>query len=61
MIKLTSDDHAKVSAAIAAAEAKSNAEILAVATPLSDPYHDAALHGAVLILVGTVATFAAWQ
>ena len=60
MLELTPDDHAKVSAAIAAAEASSNAEILAVATPLSDAYHDAALHWAVLILVGTIATFAAW-
>ena len=60
MLDLTQEDHAKVSAAIAAAEARSNAEIVAVATPLSDPYHDAALHWAVLVLVGTIATFAAW-
>ncbi len=39
-------DHAKVSAAIAAAEAKSDGEIVAVATPISDPYHDVALHWA---------------
>ena len=60
MLDLTPDDHSKVSAAIAAAEAASNAEIVAVATPLSDSYHDAALHWAVLVLVGTIATFAAW-
>ncbi|MDQ3471206.1 MAG: hypothetical protein M3428_02300 [Pseudomonadota bacterium] len=60
MLKLTREDHAKVSAAIADAEARSNAEIIAVATPLSDSYHDAALHWSVLVLVGTIATFAAW-
>ena len=60
MLELTQEDHSKVSAAIAAAEAESNAEIIAVATPLSDSYHDAALHWAVLVLVGTIAIFAAW-
>ena len=37
MIDLTPEDHAKVSAAIAAAEGQSAGEIVAVATPLSDP------------------------
>ena len=60
MLELTPEDHAKVSAAIAAAEARSNAEIVAVATPLSDPYHDAALHWSVLVLVGAIAIFATW-
>ncbi|MEO6582442.1 MAG: hypothetical protein ABIN68_06515 [Sphingomicrobium sp.] len=48
-------DHAKVSAAISAAEAKSNGEIVAVATDLSDPYHDVALHWAVIVLIAVLA------
>jgi putative membrane protein len=59
MLRLTDEDHAKVSAAIAAAEAKSDGEILAVATPLSDPYHDVALHWAVLVLIAVLAWAAA--
>ena len=59
VMQLTEADHAKVSKAIAAAEATSNGEIVAVATPLSDPYHDVALHWAVLILFGVLA-WAAW-
>ncbi|MBA2636272.1 MAG: hypothetical protein H0U83_06250 [Sphingomonas sp.] len=57
---LTSDDHAIVSAAIAAAEASSDGEIVAVATPLSDSYHDVALHWAVAVMIGTIAVFA-WR
>ncbi len=59
MLRLTDADHAKVSAAIAAAEASSDGEIVAVATELSDPYHDVALHWAVLVLIATLAIFAA--
>ena len=53
-------DHARVSAAIAAAEASTDGEIIAVATDISDSYHDTALHWAVLVLIGTLATFAAF-
>ena len=56
--RLSEDDHSKVSAAIAAAESSSDGEIVAVATDLSDSYHDVALHWAVLVLIGTLATFA---
>lgn len=59
MARLSEADHAKVSAAIAAAEASSDGEIVAVATDLSDPYHDVALHWAVLVLIATLAIFAA--
>ena len=52
-------DHAKVSAAIAAAEGSSDGEIIAAATDLSDFYHDVALHWAVLVLIATLAIFAA--
>ena len=58
--RLSAEDHAKVSAAIAAAEARSDGEIIAVATDLSDSYHDVALHWALLVLLGTIAIFAAW-
>jgi putative membrane protein len=59
MARLSADDHAKVSGAIAAAEAKSDGEIIAVTTGLSDSYHDVALHWAVLALIATLAIFAA--
>ena len=60
MLRLSDDDHAKVSASIAAAEATSDGEIVAVATELSDSYHDVALHWAVLVLIATLAIFA-WK
>ena len=53
--RLSEEDHTKVSAAIAAAEAKSDGEIIAVATELSDPYHDVALHWAVLAMIAVLA------
>lgn len=55
MLRLDEEDHSKVSAAIAAAEAGSDGEIIAVATELSDPYHDVALHWAVLALFAVLA------
>ena len=60
MLRLSEEDHDKVSAAIAAAEAKSDGEIVAVVTPLSDPYHDVALHWAVLVLIAVLAWAAIW-
>jgi len=57
---LTDDDRQKVSAAIAAAEANSNGEIVAVATPISDPYHDVGLHWALVPLFAVLA-WAAWR
>jgi putative membrane protein len=53
-------DHDKVSAAIAAAEANTNGEILAAATPISDSYHDVALHWALVPLFAVLA-WAAWR
>jgi len=60
VMQLSDADHAKVSAAISAAEAGSNGEIVAVATPLSDPYHDVALHWALIPLFAVLA-WAAWR
>jgi putative membrane protein len=59
-MKLSDADREKVSAAITAAEAKSNGEIVAVATPISDPYHDVALHWALVPLFAVLA-WAAWR
>ena len=58
--QLSEADHAKVSAAIAAAEAKSDGEIVAVTTPISDAYHDVALHWALVPLFAVLAG-AAWR
>jgi len=60
MLKLSADDHAGVSAAIAAAEAKSDGEIIAIAADQSDAYHDVGLHYAVLVLFLVLAFFAIW-
>lgn len=60
MVNLTDSDREKVSAAIAAAEANSNGEIVAVATPISDAYHDVALHWALIPLFAVLA-WAAWR
>ena len=60
MVKLSEADHARVSAAIAEAEKLSNGEIVAVATPTSDSYHDVALHWAVAALL-LVLAWAAWK
>jgi putative membrane protein len=59
MARMSEADHAKVSAAIAAAERASDGEIVAVATDLSDSYHDVALHWALLALFAVLAWAAA--
>ena len=53
-------DHDKVSAAITKAEATTAGEIVAVATPISDAYHDVALHWALVPLFAVLA-WAAWR
>ena len=60
MLRLSDADREKVSAAIAAAESRSNGEIVAVATPISDAYHDVALHWALVPLFAVLA-WAAWR
>ncbi|HJP68640.1 MAG TPA: TPM domain-containing protein [Sphingomicrobium sp.] len=59
-LNVSAADREKVAAAIAAAEAKSSAEIVAVATPISDPYHDVGLHWALVPLFAVFA-WAAWR
>ena len=60
MQQLPEADHEKVSVAIAAAEMKSSGEILGVVTPISDAYHDVALHWALVPLFAVLA-WAAWR
>lgn len=60
MKRLSTEDHARVSAAIAAAEAGTSGEILAVAADQSDAYHDVGLHYAIAVLF-LVLAFAAWR
>ncbi len=60
VMQLTEADREKVSAAIAAAEAKTSGEIVAVTTPISDAYHDVALHWALVPLFAVLA-WAAWS
>jgi putative membrane protein len=60
VMKLSKEDHARVTAATAAAEAASNGEIVTIATERSDFYHDVGLHYAVLVLFMVLAFFAAW-
>ena len=57
-MQMTEADHDKVSAAIAAAETGSAGEIVAIATDLSDPYHDVGLHYAILVAFVALAYFA---
>ncbi|HEY0627718.1 MAG TPA: TPM domain-containing protein [Sphingomicrobium sp.] len=59
MARLSADDHKRVSAAIAEAEAKSDGEIIAITADQSDAYHDVGLHWAVLAMVAVLAYFAA--
>lgn len=59
-MQLSEADHDKVSKAIAAAEARSDGEVVAIATPISDAYHDVALHWALVPLFAVLA-WAAWR
>lgn len=60
MTKLSAEDHRRVSEAIAAAEADTAGEIVAITADRSDSYHDVGLHYAVGVLFLTLAIFAAW-
>lgn len=59
MRSLNAEDHAKVSSAIAAAEATSDGEIVAISSDQSDAYHDVGLHYAVLMAFAVLALLAA--
>jgi putative membrane protein len=60
VMQLSEADHDKVSKAISAAEATTDGEIVAVVSPLSDSYHDVALHWALVPLFAVLA-WAAWR
>ena len=59
-VTMNEADHGKVSAAIAAAEAGSDGEVIAIVAERSDAYHDVGLHYAVAALFLWLATLAAW-
>ena len=58
--EISAADREKIAAAIAGAEANTSGEIVAVATPISDAYHDVALHWALVPLFAVLA-WAAWR
>ena len=60
VIQMSAADHAKISAAIAAAEAGTDGEIVAITADTSDFYHDVGLHYAVAVLFLNLAALAAW-
>ncbi len=60
MIRLSDSDHQRVSAAIAAAEAGTAGEIIAMTADTSDAYHDVGLHYALAALFLVLAFFAAF-
>ena len=57
-MRLTEDDHAKVTAAVTAAEAHTDGEIVTVVARASDKYHDVALHWSVLAMLLVLALLA---
>jgi len=50
-MRLSDSEHDRVSAAVAAAEVRSDGEIVTIIAPRSDSYHDVALHYAVLLML----------
>ncbi|MEZ0244186.1 MAG: TPM domain-containing protein [Sphingomonas sp.] len=56
----TPEQHALVSAAVAAAEQSTDGEIVTIVTERSDAYHDVALHYAVAAMLLAVATTVMW-
>lgn len=59
-MKLSAEDHQQVTAAVTAAEAQTDGEIVTVVARQSDRYHDVALHWAVLAMLLALALLAAW-
>lgn len=58
-MRLSEEDHARVTAAVQAAEQDTAGEIVTAVAGRSDAYHDAALHWAVLAMLGVLALLAA--
>lgn len=59
-MRLSAEDHARVTAAVTEAEAHTDGEIVTVVARASDAYHDVALHWAVLAMLLVLALLA-WQ
>ena len=59
-MRLTQTDHNQVTAAVTAAEAKTDGEIVTVVAGQSDSYHDVALHWNILAMLLVLALLAAW-
>lgn len=59
-VRLSAEDHARVSAAVAAAEAGTDGEIVTIVAPASDRYNDVPLHWALIVLFLGLASFAAF-
>jgi putative membrane protein len=59
-MRLSQSDHELVTAAVTAAEAGTDGEIVTVVARHSDPYHDVALHWSVLAMLLVLALLAAW-
>jgi putative membrane protein len=59
-MRLSQEDHDRVSAAVTAAEAGTDGEIVTVVARQSDSYHDVALHWALLAMMLVLALLAAW-
>lgn len=55
MLRLTPEDHARVTAAVTEAERSSDGEIVTIVTDRSDKYHDVALHWAALASLAAMA------
>jgi putative membrane protein len=59
-MRLTQDDHARVTAAVTEAERGTDGEIVTVVARRSDAYHDVALHWTVLGMLLGLAVLATW-
>lgn len=59
-MRLSPEDHAKVTAAVAAAERNTDGEIVTIVARRSDAYHDVGLHWSVLAMLLVLALLAAF-
>jgi putative membrane protein len=59
-MRLSEQDHARVSAAVAQAERGTAGEIVTIVAARSDKYHDVGLHWAVLAMLAILAALAIW-
>src|SRR5689334_22828732 len=60
VMRLTPQDHARVTAAVTAAERQTDGEIVTIVAQSSDAYHDVGLHYAVLAMLLVLAILSAF-